>query len=133
MELAGVGVAEGAAQQGVFRSENNTQAFLQLLVTQLRNQDPLNPITNEDFLSQMAQFQTLEEQIKGTRQNEMILLSTTLSSASGLIGQEVSVLTSEGVIDGVVESVVLRDGVARIVVAGEEFGLDEIVSVRAGL
>ena len=34
--------------------------FLNLLVTQLRNQDPLDPVKQEDFLSQLAQFSTLE-------------------------------------------------------------------------
>ena len=119
-----------AAPRGVFRSEDNTQAFLQLLVTQLQNQDPLDPITNEDFLTQLAQFQSLEEQIANTRQTGMILLSSTLSSASSLIGREVSVFASDGPVAGRVESVVLRDGVARIIVAGQEYGLDDIISVR---
>ena len=132
MEITGVGVAQSATPGGVFRrNENNTQVFLQLLVTQLQNQDPLDPVTNQDFLSQLAQFQSLEEQIKGTQQTAMILLSTTLSSASSLIGREVTVISAQGPMEGLVESVVLKDGVAHIVIGGEEFGLDDIVSIRA--
>ncbi len=132
MEITGVGVAQSAAPGGVFRrNENNTQVFLQLLVTQLQNQDPLDPVTNQDFLTQLAQFQSLEEQIKGTQQTAMILLSTTLSSASSLIGREVTVISAQGPMEGLVESVVLKDGVAHIVIGGEEFGLDDIVSIRA--
>ncbi|KNF08817.1 flagellar basal body rod modification protein FlgD [Gottschalkia purinilytica] len=36
-------------------------AFLQILVTQLRNQDPLSPMEDKDFIAQMAQFSTLEQ------------------------------------------------------------------------
>ncbi len=37
--------------------------FLRLLVTQLQNQDPLNPIKNDDFVAQMATFSSLEQLI----------------------------------------------------------------------
>jgi flagellar basal-body rod modification protein FlgD len=43
--------------------EAGTEEFLQLLVTQLQNQDPLDPMDNTEFLSQMAQFSSLEQLI----------------------------------------------------------------------
>jgi len=42
-------------------SELDRNAFLNLLITQLRHQDPLNPMDDRDFISQMAQFSTLEQ------------------------------------------------------------------------
>ena len=47
------------------KSEKSTNldkdAFLNLLVTQLKNQDPLNPMEDKEFIAQMAQFSTLEQ------------------------------------------------------------------------
>jgi flagellar basal-body rod modification protein FlgD len=39
----------------------NKTEFLKLLVTQLQNQDPMNPINNEQFLTQLASFSSLEQ------------------------------------------------------------------------
>jgi flagellar basal-body rod modification protein FlgD len=41
----------------------NQQTFLQLLVTQIKNQNPLNPTDGTQFLSQLAQFSELEQMI----------------------------------------------------------------------
>jgi flagellar basal-body rod modification protein FlgD len=42
-------------------SEVTKDMFLQLLVAQIKNQDPLNPADSTQFLTQLAQFQTLEQ------------------------------------------------------------------------
>jgi flagellar basal-body rod modification protein FlgD len=81
--------------QGV--QSSSTQAlgkddFLKLLITQLQNQDPLSPMDNSQFLSQMAQFSSLE-QMQNLNQSfdQSMVLSQTLNntSAAGLIGRHV--------------------------------------------
>jgi flagellar basal-body rod modification protein FlgD len=65
--------------------------FLQLLVTQLRFQDPLNPMEDKEFIAQMAQFNSLEEMQKLNKtmaaQNDF----NQLASASSMIGKRVAV------------------------------------------
>ena len=62
-----VSAAAGNGYQGTYssavldKSGMGKDAFLQLLVNQLRNQDPLNPVNDKEFLAQMAQFSTLEQ------------------------------------------------------------------------
>jgi flagellar basal-body rod modification protein FlgD len=53
---------------GVFGREADSQTFLLLLVTQMKNQDPLNPQDPTQFVSQLAQFSSLE-QLLGMRQS----------------------------------------------------------------
>ncbi len=57
-----------AVANGLFGPQANSQTFLLLLVTQMRNQDPLNPQDPTEFVSQLAQFSSLE-QLLGIRQS----------------------------------------------------------------
>ena len=71
--------------------------FLQLLVTQLRYQDPTNPMSNEQFISQTAQFSALEQmQELNTNIKSMMELqkTSTRTSAFELIGKKVAANTS---------------------------------------
>ena len=64
--ISGVTAAETATDT-VRKSgpkELGQEDFLQLLVTQLKNQDPLNPTDNTEFVAQLAQFSQLEQSVK---------------------------------------------------------------------
>lgn len=50
-----------AVDDRINKATDNKDAFLQMLVAQLKNQDPMSPMDNQDFLAQMAQFSTVEE------------------------------------------------------------------------
>ncbi len=67
--------------------------FLRLLTTQMQNQDPLEPMSNEEFVSQLAQFSSLEELhgISGALES-MYLLDASMNNAQmvNLIGQQVT-------------------------------------------
>ncbi len=53
--------ATQSLDRGLFSSDDNGQTFLLLLVTQMKNQDPLNPQDPTAFVSQLAEFSSLEQ------------------------------------------------------------------------
>ena len=67
-------------------------AFLNLFVSQLRYQDPLNPVANEDFLAQTAQFSSVEQlvSLNGLVKGLAAELATSpWTTAAALIGRQV--------------------------------------------
>ncbi|MCM8756820.1 MAG: hypothetical protein NC817_02140, partial [Candidatus Omnitrophica bacterium] len=66
--------------------------FLQLLILQLKMQNPLEPVKNEDFIAQLAQFNSLEELINLNRTMESLSSLQMLSYSSNLLGREVEAL-----------------------------------------
>lgn len=67
-------------------------AFLQILITQLQNQDPTSPMDDKEFIAQMAQFSSLEQMQNMTKAMENLLASqqqTQLMSYTNFIGKEV--------------------------------------------
>jgi len=101
-------------------------AFLKLLITQLQNQDPTNPMDDREFIAQMAQFSSLEQMQNMTKAMESLLLSQQQSQLMGytnFIGKDVkwhelteekdkegNFIVKEG--NGVIQSVQFKDGEA---------------------
>jgi flagellar basal-body rod modification protein FlgD len=97
--------------------------FLNLLVTQLKYQDPLSPMEDKEFISQMAQFTSLE-QMKNMNN------SVQITQATSFIGKQVTWADSQGnEVKGVVKSVKIVNGEARVIVGNETLELKQILSV----
>lgn len=120
-----------AASAAVNKANVSGDQFLQLLVTQLQNQDPLSPMDNEQFLTQLAQFQTLQETMSMASNTKNLLLGQQLSAASGLIGKYVVVAGSDGTdYVGRVDKVAIENGEVLLVAGNMAVSLSEIKEVR---
>jgi flagellar basal-body rod modification protein FlgD len=96
--------------------------FLQLLVTQMSSQDPLDPQSDTEFAAQLAQFSSLQE--SQTMQANMATIQ-----ANSLIGETVSVTPSGGGnVTGVVSGVQMQSGTPYIAVNGQLYGLSQLSS-----
>jgi flagellar basal-body rod modification protein FlgD len=128
---AGAASIADATRGAIGGAQLTTDHFLQLLVTQLQHQDPLDPMSNEDFLAQLAQFQSLQEQIQTAANTKGLLLGQELSAASGMIGMDVVVDGADGKeYVGRVEKVAVQDGEVLLIVGDHGISLDEIKEVR---
>jgi flagellar basal-body rod modification protein FlgD len=98
--------------------------FLKLFVAQLQHQDPMNPMSDSDFMGQMASFSTLEQVSNLALANEKIANNLTSTSAIGLIGRTVTYVDADDQIHtGTVEKVSTVDGKPSLTVAGVD-GVD---------
>ena len=70
--------------------------FLQLLVAEMKNQDPTNPMDTSQYMSQFAQLSTVEQAMQTNNKLDSVLSSQALSQADGLIGKTVSFTESTG-------------------------------------
>lgn len=94
--------------------------FLKLLVGQLRNQDPLNPVEDQTFLSQMAAFSTLEQVTNLGAATEQLNTSAAIDQSLALIGHDVTYTAEDGsTVEGTVERVNFEDGVPTLTIGGE--------------
>jgi len=78
------------APQNTESSDVNKQDFLLLLMAQLQHQDPMEPLSNEDFLAQLAQFNSMETMQQMGSDIQSLLKSNTMSRAGSLIGRVVT-------------------------------------------
>lgn len=108
------------------------QDFLELLVTQLQNQNPLDPVKNEDFAAQLAQFSSLEQMQNLNKTFEGFMQLSQVQSASSMIGREVQWIDSDSSekMSGVVEKISISSAGLKLVVDGQEVPVGNINEVR---
>jgi flagellar basal-body rod modification protein FlgD len=110
--------------------------YMKLLVTQLQNQNPLEPLDNKDMSAQLAQFSQLQQTENLNTSFGKVLESVQRSYASSLIGKEVSFKTqaSDGTIEtktGAVEEVTIaEEGALLLTVDGQQVKLADVTSIR---
>ena len=83
----------------------NYNDFLQLLVAQLKNQNPTNPADPSQFVSQLASFSQVEQQVNTNSKLDALLTQTQLSEAGSVIGKTAT--SADGTVSGLIKSVQL--------------------------
>ena len=107
--------------------------FLRLLMEQMRNQDPLEPMDNADMIAQLAQFTSLEQMNNLNESFETLSQNfnqLNFISAGALLGRYVGGIDAAGgAIEGIVEGVFLENSIVYVVIDGHAVPLGNVVAM----
>lgn len=117
MAIESIGMASSGTGAALQTAGLTQQDFLQVLMTQLSYQDPLQPMDNSQFLAQLAQFSTLGLMQQQNSDTETLLAIQSATQTVGLLGKNVQVTTTTGQEIGTVNEVTFQtDGTPQLTV-----------------
>ncbi len=90
------------------------ESLLQIVLTQLTYQDPLEPMDNFEFVSQLAQFSQIQLTQSTNDNLELLVNAQTTSQAASLLGRNVDITAGTNTLTGVVTAVAFDQGVASL-------------------
>ncbi|OYW55308.1 MAG: flagellar basal body rod modification protein [Rhizobiales bacterium 17-65-6] len=131
MSVSTVGSNTTSTQSTSSSSNTSTldyNAFLQLMIAQLKNQDPTSPMETSEYTSQLAAFSQVEQSVSTNAKLDSLLSATNLQNAEALVGRTLS--NSDGSITGEVASVTLySDATVATLTDGTEVVLGSGITV----
>ena len=107
--------------------ELDKEAFLQLLVAQMKYQDPLEPTDNTEYISQLANFSSLEQMQNMNESLKNMSTASDLQRASNLVGKFATVNSNGHEITGKVDAVEYKDGTAYLKIDDKSYPLSDLV------
>ena len=126
--IGNVGTVAGT-QQANSNTAMNEQDFLQLLITELQNQDPTNPVDPTDEASQLAQFSSLEATNNLDSAFTQYSQMSDLTQGATLIGKTVSVTSGTNTVTGTVQSVQMSNGNAMLQINNQLYPMSGLNNV----
>jgi flagellar basal-body rod modification protein FlgD len=131
--VTGVASAQAAAtapQVAAPKQSMDSDVFMSLLVSQLRNQDPSSPMDTNEMISQTTQLAMMEKMTELTATSTENFSLQMRIAAAAIVGKEVSYLGADGLpVTGIVSSVSFTGVVPQVVVDGVKVPLDLVAGI----
>ena len=110
-------------------SKVDYNAFLRLLIAQMRNQDPTKPMDSTQYLAQLASFSAVEQGVQTNAKLDALMTNSMLSQADAIIGR--TLVSADGATSGRVASVTLtKSGVVASLEGGAQILVTDGVKVQ---
>jgi flagellar basal-body rod modification protein FlgD len=116
MAVDAIGVVSSNTSELARNSAISQANFLQLLLAQLRTQDPLEPTDNQQFVTQLASFSALEINRQQSERVENLLTVQAVTQSIGLIGKNIELRTAQGNSNGMVTALSIVAGEPRLTI-----------------
>lgn len=134
--LGALNSTQNDSSQALFTDANSQLGkddFLNLLTAQLAHQDPMDPVSNEDFIAQMATFSSLEQMTNLNSSFSKFLQGQALAQYAPIIGKEVVAYdpAAEADVTGSVESISFSDGTPYMNVNGSKIDINNLKEIKA--
>ncbi len=100
--------------------------FLNLLIAQLKNQDPLDPVKDTDFIAQLANFSSLQQMTNMNTNISNLLAQQNYTNAAGMIGKQITTTDNN---TGVVTKIGVEAGTVYVYAGSNKYALSDITSV----
>lgn len=105
--------------------------FIKMMVAELENQDPMNPMSNTEMLQQMSQMRSITANDRLTTSIESLTLGQALSTAAGLIGKTVTGVNTLGLSEtGKVDKVTIESGEAKLYVGSSIINVGNVTAIE---
>ena len=133
MEISTVNPSPPPAAAQTSSTDANTasidyNAFLQLLIAQMKNQDPTKPMDSSQFMAQLASFSNVEQGIKMNQKLDSLMTSLALTQVDGVVGR--NIVSADGSVAGKVAALrVVSGGSVAVLEDGREITLGPGVTI----
>lgn len=129
MAVNGVsGVGTSATTTSAAKASVDYQSFLKLLVAEMKNQDPTQPMDSTQYIAQLASFSQVEQSIQVNSKLDSLLQLSQLSQAGSIIGKKVT--SEDETVSGVVNSVRLTsEGLVAVLDTGDNLLIGDGVTI----
>jgi len=109
-----------------------SQDFTNMLVAELQNQDPTQPVTNSELMQEVGQIQTIQSTQQLTTTLQSMMLGQNVATAGNLIGRTVQGKDANGnAVSGTVSSVSISNGAATLNVGNSTLPLADVTQISA--
>ena len=128
MAVTGVSGVSSTTTTSAAKANVDYESFLKLLVAEMKNQDPTEPMDSSQYIAQLASFSQVEQSIQVNSKLDSLLQLTQLTQAGSIIGKTVT--SADDSVSGVVNSVKLtREGLVAVLDTGDSLLIGDGVTI----